>query len=250
MWAYGQVWLRLKMLYRKCGRWVLGVYPNTSGEAVLVRLGWLSLDYLLALHGLKLFLKLYHGHGGKVLHACTVDRGEHPGDYGQGVFFERAHEFLTYLNENSATNLFDKKVLSDDTPLREILFRDLDKHWQNYEGAERTKQLHGTWSKTTINLNMRHKHGTSLLHGASCGTGVLKCDLSKSGVVGSEKCRKGCQAIETLEHIILECPHYDTCRATLRSECLKLNLDFTVNNAMCHPSLHLLTEKIFVLLNK
>jgi len=250
VWGYGQVWLRLKMLYRKCGRWVLGVHPNTSGEAVLVRLGWLSLDYLLALHGLKLFLKLYHGHGGKVLHACTVDRGEHPGDYGQGVFFERAHEFLTYLNENSATNLFDKKVLSDDTPLREILFRDLDKHWQNYEGAERTKQLHGTWSKTTINLNMRHKHGTSLLHGASCGTGVLKCDLSKSGVVGSEKCRKGCQAIETLEHIILECHHYDTCRVKLRSECLKLNLDFTVNNAMCHPSLHLLTEKIFVLLNK
>ena len=73
--------------------------------------------------------------------------------------------------------------------------------------------------------------------------------LSKSGVVGCEKCRKGCQAneaIETLEHIILECPHYDTCRAKLRSECLKLNLDFTVINAM--PSLHLLTEKIFVLL--
>ena len=97
---------------------------------------------------------------------------------------------------------------------------------------------------------MRNKLGTSPLHGASCGTGVLKCDLSKSGVVGSEKCRKGCQAIETLEHIILECPHYDTCRAKLRSECLKLNLDVTVINAMCHPSLNLLTEKIFVLLNK
>ena len=27
----------------------IGVHPNTSGEAVLVRLGWLSLDYLLAL---------------------------------------------------------------------------------------------------------------------------------------------------------------------------------------------------------
>ena len=103
-----------------------GVHPNTSGEAVLVRLGWLSLDYVLALHGLKLFLRLLHGQGGSSLQACAIDRGVDPDVLGHGPFFRRAHEFLVYLNGSSDRDLFSESILKNDGPLREALFSDLN----------------------------------------------------------------------------------------------------------------------------
>jgi hypothetical protein len=172
--GYGDAWKKLNSLYRRCGRWILGVHPDTSGEAVLVRLGWLSLDYLLALHGLKLFIKLFHGHGNVALQTSTVERGNDPKGLGHGVFFKRAHEFLKYLNANNDKNLFSEGILRDDRPLREALFRDLNRCWANYEGAEQTRELHPQWMVTKVNLGMSCKIGTSLLHGACCGTGVLK----------------------------------------------------------------------------
>ena len=39
--GYGKHWNALRCLYRRCARAVLGGRPNTSGEAVLVLLGWL-----------------------------------------------------------------------------------------------------------------------------------------------------------------------------------------------------------------
>ena len=93
------------------------------------------------------------------------------------------------------------------------------------------------------------KIGTSLLHGACGGTGVLRCDLSKIGASGSNRCRMGCHKTETLTHIIKDCIYYKDCRLKLMRECDRLKLAFTVNNAMCHPDLHLLTENFFTLLN-
>ena len=247
--GYGDAWKKLNSLYRRCGRWILGVHPNTSGEAVLVRLGWLSLDYLLALHGLKLFIKLFHGHGNVALQTSTVERGNDPKGLGHGVFFKRAHEFLKYLNANNDKNLFSEGILRDDRPLREALFRDLNRCWANYEGAEQTRELHPQWMVTKVNLGMSCKIGTSLLHGACCGTGVLRCDLRRSGLVISDMCRKGCQKKETLNHIILQCSHFTKCRRKLIKECRNLKLDVTVQNAMCHPCLHLITEEFFVVLN-
>ena len=244
-WGYGKFWLKLKTLYRKCGRWILGVHPNTSGEAVLVRLGWLPLDYLLALHGLKTFLKLYHGQGGQVLKSCTYDRGNCLEAYGHGDFFSKAYEFLTYLNTGSDVDLMDPNIIKNDSPLRKSLYHDLNRVWKKYEGAKRTKSLHKIWGMTSINLVMGSKIGTSFLHGAACGTGVLRCDLKKIGVSGCQNCRKGCSVPETLEHIILKCPFYEKFRPQLICKCKELGLEFSVINAMCHPKLHLLTEKFF-----
>ena len=164
-------------------------------------------------------------------------------------FFKRAHEFLNYLNDNSDIDLYGVGILKNDKPLREALFRDLDRTWQVYEGANQIRQLHDHWTRTSINLNMSFKQGTSYLHGACCGTGVLRCDLHASGLVVSDKCRKGCQEKETLDHVILGCPFYAKERGKLTKECEKLKLDVNVKNAICHPGLHLTTEKFFASLS-
>ena len=170
----------------------------------------------MALHGLKLFLKLFHGHGSDSLGASTVDRGKNPHGYGHDVFFQRAYEFLTYLNVKCEHDLFAINVKGDNGVLRDVLYQDLNRCWQVYEAADRTRALHPEWTKTKICLDMRSKIGTSTLHGACGGTGVLKCDLSKTGARGISSCRMGCQEEETLTHIIMDCTHYKDCRLQLQ----------------------------------
>ena len=48
----------------KCARNVLGVPPGTGNLAVLVRLGWLPLDYFLALRACIWYLKVIKGEAG------------------------------------------------------------------------------------------------------------------------------------------------------------------------------------------
>ena len=45
-------------MYRKCAKRILGVPDKTSGIAALVRLGWLPLDYVLAYHGLRWYMRI------------------------------------------------------------------------------------------------------------------------------------------------------------------------------------------------
>ena len=53
---------------------------------------------------------------------------------------------------------------------------------------------------------------------------------------------------ETLDHVILGCPLYAKERRKLIKECEKLKLEVNVKNAMCHPGLHLTTERLLVTL--
>ena len=80
-------------------------------------------------------------------------------------------------------------------------------HTQSFFGLKNSenKTLHPEWTKTTICLDMRSKIGTSTLNGACGGTGVLRCDLSKTGARGSSRCRMDYQESETWTHIIMDC---------------------------------------------
>ena len=92
VYGYGESWLRLRALYRRCTRSILGVNPSTSGEAVLVRMGWLPLDYLLALHGLRWYIRCSHGLCGvEVKDSAEFEEDQRLTGY---QFFDRAANFL------------------------------------------------------------------------------------------------------------------------------------------------------------
>ena len=55
---------KLNRFYLKCGRAILGVPGNTSEFSVLIRLGWLPLDYFLAYHACIWNLKSIKGDAG------------------------------------------------------------------------------------------------------------------------------------------------------------------------------------------
>ena len=94
---YGGAWKELQRTYHFCARKILGVNKKTSGEACLVRLGWLSLDYLLAYHALRWFLKAHNGKPETELRQqwekmADKERLKH------SQFYRPAQKFLSYLN--------------------------------------------------------------------------------------------------------------------------------------------------------
>ena len=85
----------MKSIYRGCARDILGLRRNASGEATLVRLGWLPLDYRLALLGMKCYIrwrvdKDKRKSKRELKHIMSSESASY-------VFFDRALEFLIYL---------------------------------------------------------------------------------------------------------------------------------------------------------
>ena len=108
-------------MYKRCGGDVLGVRPNTSGEEVLVRLGWLNLDYKVVLHGIKWYLKFRFGLCGTQLKSRTEFVDTNSGS----LLFRRVYEFLVYLGSVVGRGPLCRDILRDDIPLRDIMYTDL-----------------------------------------------------------------------------------------------------------------------------
>ena len=163
------------------------------------------------------------------------------------MFSRQARDFLSHLESVSGLDLSSKAVARNAEPIREALFLDLTRCWKVYPGSACARELHPVWGKTAISLEMMSRYGASLLHGAVCGYSMLRGHLFSIGQCPTELCRYGCNVQESLEHVLLECQRCDVLRDEVSSACRRNGLAFTVRILMCHPSMHLLTEKFFVL---
>ena len=67
--SFGQI----NKFYLKCARNVLGVPPGSGNLAVLVRLGWLPLDYFLAMRACVWYLKVINGEAGVSVKKLAFD---------------------------------------------------------------------------------------------------------------------------------------------------------------------------------
>ena len=237
--------MSLRRWYRRGARAILGVRESISGEAVFVRLGWLPLDYLLACHGLRWFLKCWFGRCGTRLRRRLRKDGIHNNpDF---VFFNRAHEFLVYLEGISGFDLFSTRMLKDDSLIREAMYMDLTRCWTNYQGAGFTRGIHEEWRADSIELMMDSRLGWSLVNGAVCGNSIFRDDMSRRGYTGSIKCRWGCDTRENVTHVLLHCHCYSEQRSKMREICRQENVNFTVKNLLSHPRLVRQTERFFQL---
>ena len=241
--GYGKLWGRLKSIYRGCARDILGLHKNASGEAALVRLGWMPLDYKLALLGLKYYVKCWLGRCGETVRRRLREELAHIN--GKYSFYKRAHEFLMYLEHLSGFHLLTAETLKDDGKLKEAMYTDLTKCWREYRGARVTRDLYNTWNSKNAELGMNTRLGRSLVNGAVCGYSILRTNrLSNRG--GSDLCRGGCRVSETLEHVLLECPCYSKQRVLLHKTCRKCGVSLTVRNALTHSRLLPHTESLFL----
>ena len=141
--------------------------------------------------------------------------------------------------------MINKDNLRDDKRLRDAMFTDLTNFWSNYTGATVTKGLHDAWRADNIHMGMVTRLGRSLIHGAACGNGIFRGDLDFC--VGHDTtCRGGCQTVETMDHVLLECPCYATERLRVKSVCNRMNIRFCMRNMLTDPELLPSVEDLFI----
>ena len=86
-------------MYFDCGRRILGVAQRTANLAIIVRLGWLPLEYRLALNAIMWFLKTMRDDAGPTLCAFYSSIVNRPDMVSRTATIQPAIDFVSYLNK-------------------------------------------------------------------------------------------------------------------------------------------------------
>jgi len=127
-------------------------------------------------------------------------------------------------------------------------YADLDRRWTVYPGSAFTRCIHPHWGSCGIDMGMGSRQGASLLHCAACGFSMCHTNLFRIGKATTTICRRGCGVVESIDHVLLQCPCYSTPCERMVFRCASLGLAFSVDMMLCHPGVHRLTECIFTAL--
>ena len=205
-----------------------------------MRLGWLSLDYLLAYHALRWFLKAYNGN--KTEELCqqwVAIKGSEKWEHSS--FYRPAFNFLNYLNGLVEVDLFTCSKKSGFEPIRDALFIDLTRYWKGMRGAHDTHLIYTEWKERTIGMQMLNRSSVCLYHEVACGSSMLGDSLRRKGI-SEGLCRNGCGKRETMDHVIIDCTGYADRRIKMTNARNKLGVDMITSIIMTDKRLQPLVE--------
>ena len=125
---YRAAWNKLNGIYMNCAKKILGAPSRTSHDAVLVRLGWLPLDYLLMYRTCIWAFKVKRGLAGPALSGMVADMKADPdGAFKRSRIFAPAEaaitRFMTYDTMN--TDIQKVSVHGFKRCLRQCMHREL-----------------------------------------------------------------------------------------------------------------------------
>jgi len=195
------------------------------------------------MHGIKWFVKCWFGYCGDHLRERLHRDNIHL--TWNNIFFRRSYEFIHHLEITTGVTLITEHILQDDSALRDSLFMDLTEFWRQHHGPEITRELYPDWRESNREIGGHCRYGRSLVNGAACGYSILRTNRLMFRHV-ADSCRRGCGVRETVDHVLLVCPCYSEQRARIASVCKRVNIEFSVDTALCHPQVLPETETLFL----
>ena len=238
--TYKQAFDKLNSLYFKYARNILGVDKSTSRKAILVRLGWMPLDYYLAFRAAIWYFKICRGLAGDLLRTQHGDWFADDEQWARTSFCKNALDFINRF-EICIDDI--KSVTEFKTLLKSCIFAELDKDWKSYPEAEICHTIHPTWKPIKWTRNILTKNTTSVYHQLAVGRGQIGCRHKYLKKLNSPYCRFGCNCDETLTHIMFDCPHLKDERDALMKFCRETNVPFTISEIFTNPLLQRRVER-------
>ena len=169
---------------------ILGVPDKTSHLAILVRLGVMPLNYMLAYRSAIWYLKLIRGLCGPALRNLYLKFLDNDEAFGSTNFFKPVSDFVKRLNKYcdhvklESCPISEAKVL-----LRDAIFEELNIQWSSYDGAHTCHDIHPTWKPLRWQREMKSKLTCSWYHSVAVGRGRFRSRLFGYGKVASPVCR-------------------------------------------------------------
>jgi len=245
--GYKTIFEKLESRYIDCGRKILGAHPKTAGLAILVRLGWLPLDYKLALNAVMWSLRTLNDTAGPTLRAFYASISDHPDILTRTATLQPAFDFLAYLNKYTDTDLFTVPLKCVKSAIKVAMFNELTIFWRNCSECSCLHAIYDDWQPRKLASNIFSRVTTSCYHDFACGHSKLRARHHIFGIAKSPLCRHGCNAAETAEHVLLHCPFFNKERLLISTKCLSLSLDISVRTFLTNNQIHTVVERLLSL---
>lgn len=242
--GYRDIYKRLNSLYMGFLRNVLSVPDKTSNLAVLVRVGAMPLNYMLAYRSAIWYLKLIKGLCGPALRDLHTRFLNNDEAFGSTHFFKPARDFVRRLNKYCAhVNLETCSIVDAKRLLRDAIYDELSTQWVANTEARICHSIHPTWKPLRWQREMKSKLTCTWYHEVAVGRGRFRSYLFKCGRAQTQVCRLCDNEAETVDHIFFHCTSLLETRKPLRKACDKLGYDFNLQNLFTKPKLQRTVEE-------
>ena len=244
---YKNAYEAMEKLYLKCARRILGAQQNPANDAVLIRLGWMPLDYVLMYRAIVWFLKGRQGLAGPALRDLISKWESCPSQkhgFGARVFRPALDAIIRFQTFVSDVDLLTAPIKQSCTALRTAMFAELTSLWEASDHAKFTRVIHPVWSKRQLPSLMHSKCTHSWYHNVALGRGPFRDRLKVMGKRDCDMCRYGCNVTESPEHVLLHCRHVEKSRKVLHRICAKRDLQFSMKTLLNNTHLQIGVEKL------
>jgi len=244
---YKKCFENLEKIYNKCCRNILGLPPGTSNLAVLVRLGIMPLNYLLAYRACTWYLRIVKGLAGSEVHDQLWNLYSDDEAWTQTCFFRPAYELIKRLNlyvkDAHKIDIFTAPFHVGRRLLKEAFFHELNTLWNDYDGCKIGHIIHPEWKPLKWQNLMTCKRVNVQYHRLAVGRGNTQVWYDRIGISVNKNCRFCKNTEENIEHLFLHCQCLTTDRVLLKSKCEAHNITFDLQTLFTHPKLQIPVEK-------
>ena len=232
-----------------CARRILGAPRKTSNDAILVRLGWLPLEYLMIFRCVILCIKAKRGMAGPSMQRLFTEVETYSTLKPRlSRFFRPA---LDTLNRLASYNTYGTNFDTDSIPcikrtVRQCMYIELTSIWSRACVASVTRLIHPRWEKRDLPNSMHCR----LAHVRYNCAALNRCPLRKRLFLikraKSDRCRYGCDEIEDLQHMLFVCPKVADEREAVVAECKSFGFALTLRNFFTRERLQKPVEKMIL----
>ena len=218
---------------------ILGVTDTSASHlSLLVRLGVMPLNYMLAYRSAIWYLKLIRGLCGPALRDLYLRFVQNDEAFGSTNFFKPVRDFVKRLNKYCAhVNLESCPIAEAKGFLRDAIYEELNMQWAQYDGAHTCHAIHPTWKPLRWQREMKSKLTCSWYHSVAVGRGRFRSRRFEYGMCDSPACRFCGNENETVKHIIFHCSRLSEAQRKLQKACKTQGVDFSLQNLFTKPKL-------------
>ena len=149
--------------------------------SVLVRLGWLPLEFQLALNACCWYLRIVRGDAGVALKKLAGDLFTDTDCFwnpawSRTIFFKPAHDLLHRLNGllSDDIDIFKLPISAAKVSIKEAMFLELGNSWNSYKFSAFSKIIHPEWIPRRLNRKMLCKRTNVCYHNFAVGRGLVE----------------------------------------------------------------------------
>ena len=215
-----------------------------------MRLGWLPLEYRLALNAVMWSLRTLNDTAGPTLHAFYRSISNHPDKLIRTATIQPAFDFLAYLNNYSDTDLFSIPIKHVKKAIQNAMFNELTIFWRDSTDCSCLHAIYDDWQPRELAHRIFSRVTTSCYHDFACGHSKLRARHHHFGITKSPLCRHGCNETETAEHVLLHCPFFNKERLLINAKCRSLGIEISLRTFLTNNQIHTVVERLLSLFLK